>query len=76
LIDNGLEIVRRKGGGSMHNKFCVIDEKKVLTGSFNYSKNADEKNDENLIFIVSESLAQEYLNEFNEIWAQAKSQEE
>ncbi len=72
----GIEIKIRKSSGSMHNKFCIIDGKKVLTGSFNYSNNADEKNDENLILLIDEELAKLYLSEFEELWIQAKVREE
>lgn len=30
----------------MHNKFCVIDNQVVLHGSYNWSTNAETKNDE------------------------------
>lgn len=71
LTENGIEIKRRDGSGYMHNKFTVIDENIVATGSFNYSNNADKKNDENLVFIVSSDLAQKFINEFNELWEQS-----
>ena len=60
----------------MHNKFIVIDGEKVMTGSYNYSINADERNDENLILILDEVLASEYTAEFNEIWNESKNRSE
>jgi phosphatidylserine/phosphatidylglycerophosphate/cardiolipin synthase-like enzyme len=72
----GIAIKIRKGSGSMHNKFIVIDGEKIMTGSYNYSRNADERNDENLIFILDAILAGEYAAEFNEIWASAKTRSE
>ncbi len=71
LADAGIEVRRRDGSGYMHNKFCVIDEAIVSTGSFNYSENADNKNDENLLFIFSKDLAVRFLDEFNELWEQS-----
>lgn len=71
LIEAGIEIKRRDGSGYMHNKFAVIDEQIVATGSFNYSDNADNKNDENLLFIFSDDLAVRFLDEFNELWEQS-----
>lgn len=68
LSEFGIPIKIKSGSGYMHNKFIVIDRKKVLTGSFNYSQNADTKNDENLVLLVSEILAKEYLLEFEELW--------
>lgn len=43
-------IMIKKGqrGGLMHNKFCVIDNQVVITGSYNWSDNAEFKNDENV----------------------------
>jgi phosphatidylserine/phosphatidylglycerophosphate/cardiolipin synthase-like enzyme len=35
----------------MHNKFMVIDGVTVETGSFNYTKAAEEKNAENVIIL-------------------------
>ncbi|MBI4448296.1 hypothetical protein HY643_04915 [Candidatus Woesearchaeota archaeon] len=50
----------------MHNKFCVIDDKKVLTGSFNPTRK--EINNDNLAIIESEYLSKNYLEEFEELW--------
>lgn len=44
-----------------HNKVIVIDEEKVITGSFNFSKAAEESNAENLLIIKSKDLAKKYL---------------
>ncbi len=71
LTENGIEIRRRDGSGYMHNKFCIIDEEIVSTGSFNYSENADERNDENLIFIFNKDLAIRFISEFDELWEQS-----
>ena len=71
IENEGIEIKIRKGSGSMHNKFIIIDGEKVMTGSFNYSNNANTKNDENLIFILNKTVAKNYLAEFNEIWQQS-----
>ncbi|MGQ9684242.1 MAG: phospholipase D-like domain-containing protein [Anaerolineae bacterium] len=48
----------------MHHKVIVIDEEVVITGSFNFSSNADKDNDENLLIIHDPSLARTYLDEF------------
>jgi len=44
-----------------HNKVIIIDEETVITGSFNFTKAAEERNAENLIIIKDERLAQKYL---------------
>ena len=43
-----------------HNKIMVIDEYKILTGSFNFTKAAEEKNAENLLVIQDVALAAKY----------------
>jgi phosphatidylserine/phosphatidylglycerophosphate/cardiolipin synthase-like enzyme len=43
-----------------HNKVMVIDGETVLTGSFNFTKAAQEKNAENLLIINDPTLAAQY----------------
>jgi len=52
----------------MHNKFCILDNSKVITGSMNPTKNDANRNNNNLIIIESKTLAGNYLDEFNEMW--------
>ncbi|MBW3021640.1 hypothetical protein KY328_01845, partial [Candidatus Woesearchaeota archaeon] len=51
-----------------HNKFCVIDDSIVTTGSFNPTINGDTKNNNNLIIFYSQYLAKNYKAEFDELW--------
>jgi phosphatidylserine/phosphatidylglycerophosphate/cardiolipin synthase-like enzyme len=44
-----------------HNKIMIIDQGTVLTGSFNFTKAAEQNNAENLLVIHDSSLAQQYL---------------
>ena len=44
-----------------HNKIIIIDHAVVITGSFNFTKAAEEKNAENLLIIRSKELAKPYL---------------
>jgi phosphatidylserine/phosphatidylglycerophosphate/cardiolipin synthase-like enzyme len=43
-----------------HNKIMVIDGETVLTGSFNFTKAAEENNAENLLVIQDAALAAKY----------------
>lgn len=43
-----------------HNKIIIIDGTTVITGSFNFTKAAEEKNAENLLIIKSPELAKLY----------------
>jgi phosphatidylserine/phosphatidylglycerophosphate/cardiolipin synthase-like enzyme len=53
----------------MHNKVLIIDDKLVITGSYNFSENA-EANDENLLIFESAGLAAAYDKYFNALFAQ------
>jgi len=44
-----------------HNKVMVIDNEVVITGSFNFTKAAEEKNAENLLVIHNKQLAAQYI---------------
>lgn len=43
-----------------HNKIMVIDSRTILTGSFNFTKAAENENAENLLVIKDASLAGKY----------------
>jgi phosphatidylserine/phosphatidylglycerophosphate/cardiolipin synthase-like enzyme len=49
-----------------HNKVMVIDEETVITGSFNFTKSAEEKNAENLLVIKDKELAIKYAENWGE----------
>lgn len=60
--------VKADSYGLMHNKFCVIDGKKVSMGSMNPTDNCAHKNNNNLLLIESLVLAGNYEQEFQEMW--------
>jgi phosphatidylserine/phosphatidylglycerophosphate/cardiolipin synthase-like enzyme len=43
-----------------HNKVMVVDGETVITGSFNFTRAAEERNAENLVVIHSDALAKQY----------------
>ena len=43
----------------------------MITGSLNFSVNADESNDENVVVIASRAIANQYLREFQRRWDEA-----
>ena len=50
----------------MHNKFCIIDEKIIINGSFNWTRKANE-NLENISIIKDEKASEEFLKQFNKL---------
>ena len=59
--------IRGTRGGIMHNKFCVIDNQIVITGSYNWSTNAESRNDENVLITKDNISATEYSVEFRRL---------
>jgi len=54
--------------GLMHNKYLIIDGQTIITGSFNLTKSADERNAENLLLIRGkEKLTQAYAENFKKL---------
>lgn len=51
-----------------HNKVIVIDGEIVITGSFNFTRAAEEKNAENLLIIRDKNLAALYAKNWLEHW--------
>jgi len=58
LIDDKHEIA--------HNKIMIIDGETVITGSFNFTKAAEEHNAENLLVIHNRELAAKYEKNYQE----------
>lgn len=59
--------VRPTSERSMHNKFVVVDNTWVWTGSWNLTVNCTYRNNNNAVLIVSSHLAQNYATEFEEL---------
>ena len=76
VMDNSNQEGQIKGDGVridddnqlMHNKFCVIDKKVVITGSFNPTYNDNSLNNNNIVVVYSTALADNYEQEFEELW--------
>jgi len=49
-----------------HNKIMIIDGETVITGSFNFTKSAEDKNAENLLVIRDKGLTEKYIENWQE----------
>ena len=58
--------------GLMHHKVFIVDQKIVVFGSYNFSQNAEERNDENLMIIYDPVIAGQFIQEFQRVQAQAQ----
>ena len=57
---DGLEVYLDGNPAWMHHKVMVVDERVTIFGSFNFSANADEENDENVLVVDHPALALEF----------------
>ena len=57
LFYQGIDISKENTSSVLHHKFIIIDKKIVILGSYNPTKNAQTRNDENLIIIKDKTLA-------------------
>ena len=60
LAHAGIKVLIEDKHKIAHNKIIVIDSNTVITGSFNFTKAAEEGNAENLLIIRSVDLAAKY----------------
>ncbi len=68
LEKNGVIVKLEKGEGLMHNKFCIIDDALVITGSYNWTTSADLRNDENVMLVSSKEEVKAYRVQFEKYW--------
>lgn len=67
LKKKGIKVKLDNPTGLAHNKVIIVDDKILITGSYNFSKAAEHKNAENLLFISgegSEKVLQNYIDNF------------
>jgi phosphatidylserine/phosphatidylglycerophosphate/cardiolipin synthase-like enzyme len=69
----GLEVFQDGNPYSMHHKVILLDQQVTLFGSFNFTANADEENDENLLVVEDPAFAWEFEQEFQRVLAQARA---
>jgi phosphatidylserine/phosphatidylglycerophosphate/cardiolipin synthase-like enzyme len=68
---NGIEQVgspRLARGDKLHHKFAILDGRRVISGSFNWSPSAAFSNDETLLRIDSPLLAAHFEREMDRLW--------
>ena len=73
LAGAGVPVMIDKKHAIAHNKVMVIDGVTVLTGSFNFTNAAEDKNAENLLVLHDKSLAKKYRDNWNRHWEHAET---
>ncbi len=66
LCNQGIPVKIDAHHAIAHNKVMIIDGEAVITGSFNFTKAAEESNAENLLVIKDRKLAERYIRNWEE----------
>jgi phosphatidylserine/phosphatidylglycerophosphate/cardiolipin synthase-like enzyme len=69
----GLEVYTDGNPYVMHHKVIIIDDRITIFGSFNFSENADKRNDENLLIVEDPAIARAFKTEYERVLAVAKA---
>jgi phosphatidylserine/phosphatidylglycerophosphate/cardiolipin synthase-like enzyme len=72
LLDAGVPMVGDRRQGLMHDKFVVIDQSEVWTGSMNYTNEGAYSDNNNIMRIDSTKVADDYEAEFKEMFVDDK----
>jgi phosphatidylserine/phosphatidylglycerophosphate/cardiolipin synthase-like enzyme len=60
--------IKKNTHDKMHLKLTIADSETVVTGSYNYTEESTEENQELLVSIQTEKLAAEWDDLFNQLW--------
>lgn len=64
----GMSVKIDDTSGTMHHKVIIVDEEIVITGSYNFSRNAETRNSENLLIIKkNKKVVDAYMDEYNRL---------
>jgi phosphatidylserine/phosphatidylglycerophosphate/cardiolipin synthase-like enzyme len=75
MSQSGLPHIEVRQDGNprmMHHKVIIIDRQTVIFGSFNFSENANRRNDENIVIIHDAEFVSYFLEEFEAVWNESR----
>lgn len=72
LLRAGIDVVADTEDALMHHKFVVIDGIDVWTGSMNFTVNGAYRHNNNLLYVHSRDVAEDYAREFEEMYADGR----
>ncbi len=71
MLSEGLPVRQDGNSRIMHHKVIIVDQDTVVFGSYNFSGNANDNNDENLLIIYDPTFAGAFVAEFEKVWNEA-----
>ena len=75
LVQKGIKTRISTNNYIMHHKFAIIDNRILLTGSYNWTFSANNRNDENLMVIDDPEIIEIFQNQFVNLWTNKYSLE-
>jgi phosphatidylserine/phosphatidylglycerophosphate/cardiolipin synthase-like enzyme len=74
LIHQGIpvKVLQGKDYGVMNHRFAILDSKKVITGSFDWSEASEKWNYENIVIIRDGEVVASYQREFDRLWREKR----
>ena len=75
LVQKGIKTRISSNNYIMHHKFAIIDNRILLTGSYNWTFSANNRNDENLMIIDDLEIIEIFQNQFINLWTNKYSLE-
>ena len=68
LRQEGVPVRLDRSENHMHHKFALFDRRLLVTGSYNWTRSADERNRENIAVTDDRRLVEQFLEEFELLW--------
>lgn len=72
LSKRGIDIKIDSYKSLMHHKFVLIDNRKVMTGSYNWTRTGSDINNENILITTNKRIVKAYDQEFDRLWLEMK----
>jgi phosphatidylserine/phosphatidylglycerophosphate/cardiolipin synthase-like enzyme len=69
LAGEGIEVRVDEPDHHMHHKFAVFDDARLVTGSYNWTRSAAERNQENVLVSDDVRLVRPYREMFDRLWS-------
>lgn len=68
LFKKGINIRIDSDKSLMHHKFVIVDNMKLLTGSYNWTRTGADVNNENMLITTNNKIVRAYKKEFKRLW--------
>jgi phosphatidylserine/phosphatidylglycerophosphate/cardiolipin synthase-like enzyme len=57
----------------MHHKFALFDKECLINGSFNWTRSASTKNEENITLLYDNNLVSAFNGTFESLWIESEA---